>query len=168
MKKHYIASFIAMLILCMFSIGVVAQTQTQTSSAAGKNQKMSALFLIKGNGFISGNQKTGFKLTLRKTDSTIIWFADRPVRKAGRMKVTDFMKAWRKGKDSFAIDPPNAVIVTATGASMVVKLTLLDYKDGNATFALKSIDGKLVTYSGNISVFIDTETAVFLPRSVVY
>jgi len=163
MKKHYVASFISMLILCMFSIGAVAQVQTSTtSSAAGKVKECRHLYLIKGNGSITGNQQTGFKLILRKTDSTIIWFADRPVRKAGSMKIADFMKAWRKGKDSFAVDPPNAVIVTATGAPMVVKLTLLDYKDGSDTFALKSIDGKLVTYSGHISVFIDAGMQIFV------
>ncbi|MEK1933805.1 MAG: hypothetical protein AAAC47_29275, partial [Pararhizobium sp.] len=50
------------------------------------------------------------KLTMTDMSANSIVFADRPVRSAGHVLTTDFIKEWDEGRDSFAVDPPNATI----------------------------------------------------------
>ena len=52
----------------------------------------------------------GNKLTLTGVSSNSIVFADRPVRAAGHVLTSHFIKEWDVGNDSFAKDPPNATI----------------------------------------------------------
>ena len=51
------------------------------------------------------------RLTLSGLDATVIWFTDRPARQAGRAATEVFIANWPEGTDSFAVDPPNAVLV---------------------------------------------------------
>ena len=50
------------------------------------------------------------KLTMTGIAPASIVFADRPVRAAGHVLTSDFIKQWDEGNDSFAKDPPNATI----------------------------------------------------------
>lgn len=38
----------------------------------------------------------------------VVYFSDRPVRKAGHMSLESFLEMWDNGKDNFKNDPPNA------------------------------------------------------------
>jgi hypothetical protein len=54
---------------------------------------------------------TTFTLELSdETDKTIL-FSDRPNRIVASVSTTDFVCNWSTGSDSFAVDPPNAVLV---------------------------------------------------------
>jgi len=46
-------------------------------------------------------------------DDKVLYFSDRPVRKAGFITMTQFMGDWAKGNNSFQANPPNAAIVHA-------------------------------------------------------
>jgi len=52
----------------------------------------------------------GNKLTLSDVSPNSIVFADRPVRAAGHVLTSEFIKQWDVGNNSFAKDPPNATI----------------------------------------------------------
>ncbi len=56
----------------------------------------------------SGSLK-GDTLTLNGVPN-VIYFSDRPARKAGHMSVSKFVEMWNKQSDSFKADPPNATL----------------------------------------------------------
>ena len=71
------------------------------------------------------------RLTLSGLDATVIWFTDRPARRAGRAATEVFIANWPEGTDSFAVDPPNAVPVGSIegenqGESWEIAVELLD------------------------------------------
>ena len=99
---------------------------------------------------ISDNQ-----LILNEPHDTVIWFSDRPVRKAGYVHIRDFLKAWDDGKGNFKKDPPNAVLIIDNGEPVVVELTLVNWNETKATFAIKSLEGEITNQSGPVTLFVD-------------
>ncbi len=63
------------------------------------------LFVISG----TSGSLDGDKLTLNGVPN-VIYFSDRPARKAGHLSVSEFIEMWDKGVDSFKADPPNATL----------------------------------------------------------
>ena len=64
-----------------------------------------------------GASLQGNKLTLTGVSPNSIVFADRPVRAAGHVLTSHFIKEWDVGVDSLVKDPPNATIsVLSEGA----------------------------------------------------
>ncbi len=102
-----------------------------------------------------GDQGTGYQLILEEPHDTVIWFADRPVRKAGYVHIRDFLKAWDDGKDSFKKDPPNAVLIIDNSEPIVVELMLENWDDAKATFKIKSLQGEITNQSGPVTLFVD-------------
>ena len=45
----------------------------------------------------------------------MIWFTDRPKHLTGHETVQEFVGTWGKGKDSFAVNPPNATLSVFSG-----------------------------------------------------
>jgi len=107
------------------------------------------------DGRIEGDQESGYKLILEEPHDTVIWFADRPIRKAGYKDIKDFLKAWEEGKDSFEKDPPNAVLIIGNSEPVVVELILVSWDENRATFKLKSLNGEISDKSGPVTLFID-------------
>ncbi len=62
------------------------------------------LVVSAGSGSVEGDT-----LTLEGVPS-VIYFSDRPVRTVGHRSIEAFVAAWGQGEDSFAADPPNAVL----------------------------------------------------------
>ncbi len=60
----------------------------------------------------SGSLK-GDTLTLNGVPN-VIYFSDRPLRKAGHMSLSNFIEMWNKGSDSYKADPPNATLSVLT------------------------------------------------------
>jgi hypothetical protein len=90
----------------------------------------------------------------------VTYFCERPVRLAGHLTVKGFLSSVTTGTDSFAGDPPNAVVSILSGGDMVdVVVTLpkipkfdgdqLVYKD------IEIIEGELPEAGGEGSLFID-------------
>jgi hypothetical protein len=89
-----------------------------------------------------------------------IVFADRPVRAAGHVLTSEFIKQWDVGKDSFAKDPPNATIsvMSSDGTSVkdaVVVLKSPKLEGGQLTFEVAVLEGDLANATGPASLFID-------------
>jgi hypothetical protein len=99
------------------------------------------------------------KLTLTGVAANTIVFADRPVRAAGHVMTSQFLMQWDEGKDSFAVDPPNAtvsVLDAQPGAvsDAVVELTKPVLDGTTLTFEVTVLEGSL-SGSGPAAVFID-------------
>lgn len=98
-------------------------------------------------------------LTLTGIGKTTIVFADRPVRAAGHVMTTQFIQQWDEGKDSFAVDPPNATISVLSDTpgdvdDAVVELTKPDLKGDTLSFQVKVLQGE-IDNSGPAALFID-------------
>lgn len=98
-------------------------------------------------------------LTLTGIGKTTIVFADRPVRAAGHVMTTQFIQQWDEGKDSFAVDPPNATISVLSDTpgdvdDAVVELTKPELKGDTLSFQVKVLQGE-IDNSGPAALFID-------------
>ena len=63
------------------------------------------------SGSISEVNATTSTLELDDVSGKTIMFSDRPDRIVGSANTTDFIGHWNMGSNSFAVDPPNAVLV---------------------------------------------------------
>lgn len=106
-----------------------------------------------------GAKLEGAKLTLSAVSGNVIVFADRPVRAAGHETVKQFLSQWDEGKNSFAVDPPNATVsvlgATPGEVSDAVVILKAPKLDGTTlTFDVQVLEGQL-TAGGPVAVFID-------------
>jgi hypothetical protein len=108
----------------------------------------------------AGAKLDGGKLVLTGVSPTTIVFADRPVRSAGHVMTPQFLMQWDEGRNSFAVDPPNAT-VSLIGAipgkvdDAVVVLKSPKLEGTTLTFDVAVLEGSLGGASGPASVFID-------------
>ena len=72
------------------------------------------------DGSIHGDAKN-LTLEMKLQNHSDFWFADRPVRRAGRLDTTALIKNWTK---VFKSDPPNAVLVVESNQDEAVPLKL--------------------------------------------
>jgi len=113
----------------------------------------SYLFVISG----TSGSLDGDKLTLNGVPN-VIYFSNRPARKAGYLSLEKFVESWNKGSDSFKADPPNATlsVLTKDGAkNIVVELTSVEQKLGSVVFKVAVLEGKVPESFKMSSLFID-------------
>lgn len=109
----------------------------------------------------SGGAKIeGDELVLTGVTANTIVFADRPVRAAGHVTTEQFIMQWDEGKDSFAIDPPNATVSVLGGdgsdvSDAVVTLKSAKLEGTTLTFKIALLEGTLKDASGPAALFID-------------
>jgi hypothetical protein len=63
------------------------------------------------SGLISQINDTAYSLELNNISDKTILFSDRPDRIVSSVSTDNFIGNWSMGTDSFAVDPPNAVLV---------------------------------------------------------
>lgn len=130
-------------------------------------ERIDALFVQSATGLTTG---VGTVTLHGLTDSTI-YFADRPRREVGHIPSRRFVELWDAGVDSFAVDPPNAVLSfledsedTPEDAVVVLRDPRLD---GDAlTYRVEVLDGRLPATSGPCALFIDVFGRPLSPASV--
>jgi hypothetical protein len=121
-----------------------------------KNEMVPSLAVLNSKGAtLQGN-----KLTLVGVSPNSIVFADRPVRAAGHVLTSHFIKEWDVGVESFAKDPPNATISVlsedgATVKDAVVVLKAPKLEGDNLTFEVAVLEGDLTNANGAAALFID-------------
>ena len=99
----------------------------------------------------------GDTLTLNGVPN-VVYFSDRPARRAGHMSLTNFVELWDKGVDSFKADPPNATlsVMKKDGAeNVVVELISVDQKTGSVVFKVVLLEGMLPERFKTTAIFID-------------
>ena len=101
-------------------------------------------------------------LRLVNVNKQTVYFSDRPVRLAGHMKMSDYLKEWTKaeGKDNFAGDPPNATLSVyepgqPDNTLAVVELSHPVVEGDDLVYTYKLMDGTMPKSGGATSLFID-------------
>jgi hypothetical protein len=113
----------------------------------------------------------GSTVTLHDVTPATLYFSDRPQRVVGHMTTADFVDLWGKGDNSFATDPPNAVLSFVEGAAeapadavIVIKDPVL--RDGQLSYSVDVLEGAVPSQSGAVSLFIDPFGRPLSPVSV--
>ena len=108
-------------------------------------------------------------INLHKIAPSTLYFSDRPERIAGHIRSTEFVDIWADGDDSFATNPPNAVLSifqTDQVLDVVVVLTDPMLIDDTLSYSVQVLDGELPATGGECALFIDTIGRPLSPVSV--
>lgn len=104
--------------------------------------------------------KDGDRVTFHGLAPATLYFSDRPERVVGHLSAKQFVDEWGEGENSFADDPPNAVIAfldtndeTPEDAIVVLKNPRLE--GDKLTYTVQILEGSLPDKAESCSVFID-------------
>jgi hypothetical protein len=130
-------------------------------------ERIDALFVQSATGFSSEADT----VTLHGVAESTVYFADRPRREIGHIPSHRFVELWGAGVESFAVDPPNAVVSfledEGGGASdAVVVLYEPTLRGDDLTYRVEVLEGTLPAESGPCSLFIDVFGRPLSPVSV--
>jgi hypothetical protein len=119
-------------------------------------QDIDAMFAQTAGGFAHA----GDRIVLSDVSPSTLYFGDRPSRVVGHVSTEEFVALWGEGEDSFAIDPPNAVLSFLSAgarvpAEAVVTLTDPELAGAELSYAATVLDGELPTTGSGCSLFID-------------
>lgn len=137
MKTLWLAGAL-MASLCISSVSL-AKPQT-------KPTQPQYLFVMSAQSGMIKQSGKQYTLSLTNIDKHVLWFTDRPIRKAGFMPLKVFMNNWSK---NFGGNPPNGAVVHAGMESnimgknqpMAIELTQPTYKANKVTFKIKGLSG---------------------------
>ncbi len=137
------------------------------SSASQPVDHIEAMFVQLAHGLTSDGQR----LTLNGLSPATLFFADRPQRVVGHVNSNTFVGEWGDGENSFADDPPNAVIsfmengdTVPEDATVVLRNPKMD--QDNLSYEIEILDGILPAQAGACSLFIDPIGRPLSPVSI--
>jgi hypothetical protein len=130
-------------------------------------EDIEALFVQSAAGF-SSNDGT---VTLHGVSPSTIYFADRPKREVGHMPSRLFVDLWSEGENSFADDPPNAVLSYLEPDGTAPEDTVVVIRDpklvgDELTYAIEVLEGTVPAKASACSLFIDPLGRPLSPVSV--
>ena len=99
-------------------------------------------------------------ISLHGLSPSTIYFADRPQREVGHLSTRRFVELWGEGDNSFALDPPNAVLSFAepedrTPEEVVVTIRNPSLEGDALSYDVDVLDGILPASTGPCALFID-------------
>ena len=109
------------------------------------------------------------QLTLDGIAPTTLYFSDRPERITGHVPTEEFLDSWGEGDDSFAGDPPNAVLSIFSEDEVndvVVVLQDPALVGDQMSYQVDILDGEIPASGGASSLFIDMIGRPLTPVSV--
>jgi hypothetical protein len=109
------------------------------------------------------------RLTLNGIAPTTLYFSDRPNRITGHITTEEFLDSWGEGDDSFASDPPNAVLSIFSEEEVndvVVVLQDPALVGDQMSYQVEILDGEIPAIGGASSLFIDMIGRPLTPVSV--
>lgn len=120
-------------------------------------EDIEALFVQTAGRLTTDGEKT---ITLDGLSPSTIYFADRPKREVGHMTTSQFVDLWGEGDNSFALDPPNAVLPFAEPSDrrpeeVVVTISEPRLNGDSLTYQVTVLDGTLPASTGPCALFID-------------
>lgn len=124
-------------------------------SALVTADEIEALFVQTAHGMSFDNGK----LTLHALAPTTLFFSDRPDRVTGHITSQEFVDSWDQGTDSFASNPPNAVLSvfhTEYVSDVVVELMDVNLNGSQISYTVQILDGEMPASGGPSALFIDT------------
>jgi hypothetical protein len=113
----------------------------------------------------------GDSVTFHGLAPATLFFSDRPQRVVGHLTARQFVDEWDKGENSFAADPPNAVISFLEEGDEAPEDAIVVLKDpglkgDEITYKVAILEGKLPAKAESCSVFIDPFGRPLSPVSV--
>ena len=110
-------------------------------------------------------------LTLQGISPAVLYFADRPEREVGHITWDEFVGEWGEGENSFAEDPPNAVLTFLEAGDDVPEDVTMTIREpalaGDAlSYSVELLEGTPPTTAGPCSLFIDPIGRPMSPGSV--
>lgn len=129
-------------------------------------EEIEALFVQTAAGLASN----GESLTLVGLSPMTLFFSDHPAREVGHLPTSRFVELWGEGDNSFAADPPNAVVSYSEFDDAVPEdavVVLMDPQlDGDTiNYAVEVLEGKLPVGSGPCTLLIDAFGRPLTPLS---
>lgn len=138
------------------AMGTMINSAPGQAAETEKSEAPTVLFVQNAEG-ITYDKASGV-MTLKDSGSLVTWFSDRPVRAAGHIVTSSFVKIWDEGKDSFKKNPPNANLSIIGGGkitNVVVELSNPTLKGKEMSYNVKVLEGELPATGGTCSLFID-------------
>jgi hypothetical protein len=119
-------------------------------------EDISALFVQTAH----GAEHVDGRIVLRHVSPSTLYFSDRPQRVVGHLHTSEFVGFWDEGEDSFAEDPPNAVLAFVAQDDSVPTDVVIEIEDpiltgGDLSYAAKVLDGTLPLRADACTLFID-------------
>ena len=130
-------------------------TQTSDNDLDTTPQEIEALYVQSAQSMRYGDGT----LTLQGLAPTTIIFSDRPERITGHIPAQEFVDSWGDGDDSFADDPPNAVLSIFSADEIndvVVVLSEPVLAENQISYTVDILDGEMPASGAANSLFIDT------------
>jgi hypothetical protein len=159
---HTRIACLALALAGLICASYTALAEDAISHPASKTIGASSSEMVASLGVINadGASLEGNKLTLTGVSQNTIVFADRPVRAAGHVLTSHFIREWDEGQESFAKTPPNATIsvFSKDGSSVkdaVVVLKSPKIEGDKLTFDVSVLEGDLEKIDGPAALFID-------------
>ncbi len=138
---------------------------TSNEDSNPEDQEIEALFVQTAHGMTYADGV----LTLTEMAPTTLLFSDRPDRITGHLTLQDFFDSWVVGDDSFADNPPNAVLSIFTESEIHDVVVVLQDPSLDGTqmrYNVEILDGDMPSSGGANSLFIDTIGRPLTPVSV--
>jgi hypothetical protein len=100
------------------------------------------------------------RLVLRGVTPSTLYFSDRPQRVVGHLGTAEFIGFWDEGEDSFADDPPNAVLAFVAQGEEVPRDVVVTIDDpvltgADLSYSATVLDGTLPRRAEGCTLFID-------------
>src|SRR5215211_997166 len=100
------------------------------------------------------------RIVLRNVSPSTLYFSDRPQRVVGHLHTSEFVGFWDEGDNSFAVDPPNAVLAfvaqgDSTPTDVVVEIEDPILTGSDLSYAAMVLDGTIPARAGACTLFID-------------
>jgi hypothetical protein len=135
-------------------VSIAACSATSTSSSDGPQ----LMFVQSAEDLTVDPARSSFRLV--KVNQQTLYFSDRPQRLAGHLKMADYLKTWKEGRDNFGTDPPNATLSVyepgrAEQTLVVVTITNPVVDGADLVYGYKVLDGKMPAGGGATTLFID-------------
>lgn len=157
------------------SLSYATQAPQQQLYAAASKKASAFLFTVYAQkGSLKPDGKGQFILDMKLPDiDQVIVFGDRPSRFVQYISGAELQQIWVAGKNSFAIDPPNASLAIAGLKPAIVTLSSIEVKNGHAYFRLQPTDiGPRLTQPDNqasyITLTIDDVTATSIDATCTF
>jgi hypothetical protein len=130
-------------------------------------EEIEAMFVQCAHGLTTSDGTMTFQGPAHST----LFFADRPQRVVGHMPTRKFVNEWGDGENSFAEDPPNAVVSFLEEGDAVPEEVTVELRDpqlteDTLTYKVVVLDGTLPARAGPCSLFIDPIGRPLSPVSV--
>jgi hypothetical protein len=151
----------------MSNVNINKEEQMSDADISKELEEIQALFVQTAPSV----EKSDGRMVLRNVSHSTLYFSDRPQRVVGHIGTPQFVDIWDDGENSFAEDPPNAVLAflgqgDSEPEDVVIEITDPILKGSDLSYAVTVLEGTVPERAGACSLFIDPLGRPLSPMSV--